>query len=189
MDFQETHLAGVFQVLLDPNVDNRGTFTRVFDRGEMEKRGLGGSLEQCNLVTNQQASTLRGIHYHLRPQGEVKLVQCVSGSVFDVLVDLRPESDTYGEWTSFELAGDRREMLYIPKGIGHAYQTLEPGSNVLYFMSEAFVPGTERGVRWNDPSLAISWPLANPILSDRDRALPDLDLDQHRRQHSTRDGS
>lgn len=188
MDFVETGFNGVFRILLKPNVDNRGTFTRTFCRSEMEKRGLVGSLEQCDLVTNQRAGTLRGIHYHLRPQGEVKFVQCVSGSVFDVLVDLRPESDTYGEWLSFELSGTRAEILYVPKGIGHAYQTLEPASTVQYFMSEAFVPGSERGVRWDDSALGIPWPLSDPILSERDHALPYLDLELHRGEHQSGGG-
>lgn len=185
MDFVETRLPGAFRILLEPKVDNRGSFTRTFNREELEERGLAGSLEQCNIVTNELAGTVRGIHYHLRPAGEVKFVQCVRGAIFDVLVDLRPESETYGEWISLELEETRPEILYIPKGMGHAYQTLEPQSTVVYFMSEAFVPGTERGFRWDDPALGIPWPLAEPILSPRDQALPYLDLEGHRLEHSS----
>lgn len=188
MEFVETRLTGAFRILLEPKVDNRGSFTRTFSREQLEERGLAGSLEQCNIVKNELAGTLRGIHYHLRPAGEVKFVQCVRGAVFDVLVDLRPESETYGEWISLELTDARPEILYIPKGMGHAYQTLEPQSTVLYFMTEAFVPGTERGFRWDEPSLGIPWPLPDPILSTRDQALPDLDLVQHRREHSSSGG-
>ncbi|NNC90975.1 MAG: dTDP-4-dehydrorhamnose 3,5-epimerase family protein [Acidimicrobiia bacterium] len=188
MQFVETRLAGAFRILLEPKVDARGSFTRTFSRDELEERGLADSLEQCNTVTNERAGTLRGVHYHLRPAGEVKFVQCVRGAVFDVLVDLRPESETYGEWISLELQETRPEILYIPKGMGHAYQTLEPQSTVLYFMSEAFVAGTERGFRWDDPALGIPWPVADPILSARDQALPDLDLERHRLEHSSNGG-
>jgi dTDP-4-dehydrorhamnose 3,5-epimerase len=178
--FHETSLPGAYRIELEPHVDPRGSFTRTFCRGTLGARGLEAHVEQCNLVTNEAAGTLRGIHYHLRPAGEIKIVQCVAGAIFDVLVELRPESPSYGKWISVELRGDRREVLYIPKGIGHAYQTLVPGSIVSYFMSEAFVPGSERGYRWDDPLLAIPWPLPDPILSDRDRALPGLDLEIHR---------
>ena len=188
VDFVETRFSGVLLIKLDPKVDERGSFTRTFCRGEMEDRGLVGSMEQSNIVTNERTGTLRGIHYHVRPQGEVKIVRCLRGAVFDVLVDLRPESATFGEWMSNELEGARDELLYIPKGIGHAYQTLKPNSTLLYFMSEAFVPGTERGVRWDDPLLEIPWPVSDPILSDRDRSLPELDLTRHRHEYSTGGG-
>ena len=189
MEFRETRLSGVYRLQLDPNVDHRGTFTRTFCRETLENQGLKGHVEQCNVVMNEVRGTLRGIHYHVRPAGEVKMVQCVNGALYEVLVDLRSESETCGEWISMELRGASAEVVYIPKGIGHAYQTLEPNSIVTYFMSEAFRPGTERGIRWNDPHFSIPWPLAEPTLSEKDRSYPDFDLESHRRDDRNADSS
>jgi dTDP-4-dehydrorhamnose 3,5-epimerase len=189
MEFRKTHLEGVYHILLEPRVDLRGSFLRTFSRDGFERQGLNGHIEQCNLVINEPRGTLRGIHYHVRPAGEVKIVQCVRGAVFDVVIDLRPESVSYGEWVSHELTGDRPELLYIPKGMAHAYQTLEPHSTVSYFMSEAFVAGTERGAPWDDAWFSIPWPLSNPVLSERDRAHPPFDSERHRREHGTRSPS
>ena len=176
MQFHPTDLKGVYRIELEPHFDKRGFFARTFCRQEFAEHGLEGHIEQCNLVRNQVQGTLRGIHYHVAPLGEIKIVQCVRGAVYDVLVDLRPASSTYGRWVAFELREDRPEMLYVPKGMGHGYQTLESETYLTYFHSERAHPDAEKGITWNHPGLGIPWPLPHPILSDRDRSHPHFEL-------------
>jgi dTDP-4-dehydrorhamnose 3,5-epimerase len=175
MIFTETKLKGAYVIETEPLEDDRGFFARTFCREEFHKYGLNPNVAQCNLSYNRTKGTLRGMHYQIAPREEAKLVSCVSGAIYDVIVDIRANSPTYGEWIALELtARGRRRMLYIPKGLAHGFQTLEDHSEVFYQMSESYVPEYARGIRWNDPTLQIQWPQNHPILSSRDMTYPDF---------------
>lgn len=174
MIFTELSLPGAFIIQTQPHKDGRGSFARTFCREEFELRGLDPCVAQCSLSRNERAGTLRGLHYQANPFGEVKLVRCSRGAIYDVLVDLRRQSPTYGKWAGVTLSGDNGVMLYVPAGFAHGFQTLEDDTEVSYQMSTPYVPELARGIRWNDPTLRITWPSRDPILSDRDRALPAL---------------
>jgi len=179
-----TAIEGVHLIQLAPYEDERGFFSRTYCRQWFDEHGLAHHIEQCNLVRNTARGTLRGIHFHVPPMGEVKIVQCVRGAVYDVVVDLRVESNTYGQWNAVELRDNNPQVLYLPKGVGHGYQTLEPETYVTYFMSESAQPETERGIAWNDTSLQIPWPITQPILSVRDRSHPLFDFDHYFREQT-----
>jgi dTDP-4-dehydrorhamnose 3,5-epimerase len=132
-------------------------------------------LVQCSVSFNHKRGTLRGMHHQGEPRPEEKLVRCTRGAVFDVLADLRKASPTYGRWCSYELSADNRHALYVPAGVAHGFQTLTDGAEVFYQMSVAYHAPSQRGVRFDDPTLAIRWPLPDPIVSERDRALPLLE--------------
>jgi dTDP-4-dehydrorhamnose 3,5-epimerase len=175
MKFSETKLPGVYIIEVECLDDERGYFARTFCREEFEKHGLNSSVAQCNLSYNRKKGTLRGMHYQVAPYGEAKLITCITGSVYDVVVDLRSDSMTYCGWLATELsARGRRRMLYIPEGLAHGFQTLEDHSEVFYQMSQFYVPGSARGVRWNDPAFGIQWPEDRRILSERDGNFPDF---------------
>jgi dTDP-4-dehydrorhamnose 3,5-epimerase len=174
MVFIETKLKGAYLVETEPIVDERGFFARTFCREEFTRHGLNPQVVQCNLSYNREKGTLRGMHYQISPRQEVKLVSCVSGSIYDVIVDLRSESPTYCEWVGVELGARRRQMLYIPEGFAHGFQTLEADAEVFYQMSEFYAPECARGVRWDDPAFAVSWPVGPRIISARDRSYPDF---------------
>jgi dTDP-4-dehydrorhamnose 3,5-epimerase len=163
-------------VELDPISDERGWFARTFDVEEFRARGLEHAVIQCNASYNHRRDTLRGLHFQQEPHGEVKLVRCVRGSIFDVAVDLRPESPTYCHWFGTELSPDNGRALYIPQGFAHGFQTTAEGSEVLYQMSSCYVPEAARGVRWDDPAFGIEWPppRGERIISQRDATFPDL---------------
>jgi dTDP-4-dehydrorhamnose 3,5-epimerase len=174
--FTETKLQGVYIIELECFGDERGFFARTFCREEFAKHGLNPQIVQCNLSYNRKKGTLRGMHYQIAPRAEAKLVMCVAGAIYDVVVDIRENSPTYGEWIAVELpARNRRCMVYIPEGFAHGFQTIEDHSEVFYQMSESYAPEYARGVRWNDPALRIRWPLDNPILSSRDVSFPDFE--------------
>ena len=176
MVFIETKLKGAYWVETEPIVDERGFFARTFCREEFTKHGLNPLVVQCNLSYNREKGTLRGMHYQVSPRQEVKLVSCVSGSIYDVIVDLRKESPTYCQWLGVELsARGRRRMVYIPEGFAHGFQTLEADAEVFYQMSEFYAPECARGVRWGDPAFAVSWPVGPRVISERDRSYPDFD--------------
>jgi dTDP-4-dehydrorhamnose 3,5-epimerase len=172
--FVPTPLAGAFVIELDMLEDERGHFARTFDAQEFERHGLDPAVVQCNTSFNARAGTLRGMHYQAEPEGEAKLVRCTRGAIFDVIVDLRPGSDTYREWFGAELTADNGRMLYVPVGFAHGFQTLVDESEVHYQMSHHYVPGQARGVRFDDPAFGIEWPLTDLIVSDRDRQFPDF---------------
>ena len=154
--------------------DERGFFGRSFCRLEFEERGLNPFVAQCNISFNRDAGTLRGMHYQAAPHAEEKLVRCTRGALYDVIIDLRPESPTFKRWVSLELTGDNCRMLYIPKGFAHGFQTLVDETEIFYQMSAFYHPDSGRGVRWNDPAFGIQWPETDRvILSDRDRLWPD----------------
>jgi dTDP-4-dehydrorhamnose 3,5-epimerase len=172
--FVPTPLAGAFVIELDMLEDERGQFARTFDVEEFERHGLDPTVVQCNTSFNTKAGTLRGMHYQAEPDGEAKLVRCTRGAIFDVIVDLRPGSDTQRKWFGAELTADNRRMLYVPVGFAHGFQTLVDESEVHYQMSHHYVPGQARGVRFDDPAFGIEWPRPDPIVSDRDRQFPDF---------------
>ncbi|MBU6449186.1 MAG: dTDP-4-dehydrorhamnose 3,5-epimerase [Rhodospirillales bacterium] len=175
MIVRQTQLPDVVLIDLDPVSDERGFFGRVFCEDDFACLGLPVRFVQSSLSFNRFCGTLRGLHYAANPAQEGKLVQCTRGAIFDVIVDIRHSSAAFGRWETFELTVQNRRMLYIPPGFAHGFQTLADETDVLYSMTEPYQPGLARGIRWNDASLGIPWPRLNPILSERDAALPGLD--------------
>jgi dTDP-4-dehydrorhamnose 3,5-epimerase len=169
MKFSETKLKGVFEIDLEPMSDERGFFARSWCRTEFETHGLNPNLAQCNISFNARKGTLRGMHYQEAPYGECKLVRCTRGALYDVAVDLRPESPTFRNWISTILSAGNRRALFIPEGCAHGFQTLEDDTEVFYQMSEFYKPGLGRGVRWDDPAFRIQWPLEVQVVSGRDQ--------------------
>ena len=155
--------------------DERGFFARSFCAEEFAAHGLAANMPQCSVSFNSRRGTLRGLHYQADPHAEEKLVRCTAGAVFDVIVDLRAGSPTRGRWFGVELTADNRRSLFVPKGFAHGFITLADCSEVLYMISVPHAPGSARGVRWNDPAIAIDWPLQPEHMSDRDAAYPLLD--------------
>lgn len=170
MLFTETKLRGAFVIEPERLDDERGFFARTWCQEEFAAHGLNARLAQCNISFNTRKGTLRGMHYQAAPHEEAKLVRCTMGAICDVIIDLRPRSSTYREWTGVELSAENRIMLYVPEGFAHGFQTLQDNTEVFYQMSAAYHPGSARGVRWDDPGFDIRWPLLDPIMSDRDRS-------------------
>lgn len=179
MKFTAIPLPGAFLIDLEPRSDERGFFARAFCREEFHKAGLKADFVQFNDSYSAQRGTLRGMHFQLAPHAEVKLVRCLSGALFDVILDLRPGSATFGQWFGAELSPQNRTMMYVPEGFAHGFITLQPATEVLYFVTAFYSPTRERGVRWNDPRFGIEWPLEPVVISDRDRAHPDFDPKWH----------
>lgn len=174
MRFTETPLAGAFVIELELLRDDRGFFARTFDVEEFRRHGLEPAVVQCNTSFNERAGTLRGLHYQADPDGECKLVRCTGGAIYDVIVDLRQDSETYCRWFAVELSADKARQLYVPRGMAHGFQTLVDDSEVAYQMSHVHVPEQARGVRWDDPAFGIEWPEAERTISDRDGTYPDF---------------
>jgi dTDP-4-dehydrorhamnose 3,5-epimerase len=174
LKFTECPLPGAYVVDLEPRPDERGFFARTFCVDEFKEHGLEHEIVQTNLSRNTRAGTLRGMHYQKAPHAETKMVRCVSGAIYDVILDLRPDSPTYGKWHGVELSRANGRLLYVPKGFAHGYQSLTDDSEVLYFVTEFYTPSHEAGVRWNDPAFSIRWPIADPILSPKDADRPDF---------------
>jgi dTDP-4-dehydrorhamnose 3,5-epimerase len=172
MRFTPMSLSGAYLIHLEPRIDARGTFARAFCAREFAAAGLTGSFVQANISANLRAGIVRGLHFQNAPHREVKLVQCVKGSVYDVIVDIRKESATYLQWAGIELSDSNGAMIYVPAGFAHGYQTLSDGANVLYLVSEFYTPEAESGLRYNDPELGIKWPLAVSDLSEKDGQWP-----------------
>jgi dTDP-4-dehydrorhamnose 3,5-epimerase len=172
MIFRETPLAGAW--LLEPEriEDERGFFARTWCRDEFAKHGLDPTVAQCSVSNNDRRGTLRGLHFQIAPHEEVKLVRVTHGAVWDVIVDLRPDSPTFKQHFSVVLSDEEGSQLYIPKGMAHGFQTLEDATEVFYQISEPYVPESVRGYRWDDPAFAIPWPEAVSVISERDRRLP-----------------
>lgn len=174
MKFTETKLPGAYVIDLEPIRDARGFFARAWSSSEFAACGLNSQTVQCNLSFNYRGGTLRGMHYQVAPNREVKLVRCTRGAIYDVIVDLRPSSATYRAWVGVELSLENYRMLYVPEGVAHGYQTLVDDSEVFYQVSEYYHPESERGVRWDDPSFGIEWPLPVSEISEKDRRHPDF---------------
>lgn len=175
MKFAALPLAGAYLIDVQPIEDARGLFARVWCRAEFERQGLCASIEQCSVSFNPKRGTLRGLHYQAAPHGEVKLVRCTRGAVYDVIVDLRADSPTYRGWFGTELTAENRRVLYVPPGVAHGFLTQRPASEVYYQMSTAYVAEAARGVRWNDPAFGIVWPGSVEVISERDRRFPDFE--------------
>jgi dTDP-4-dehydrorhamnose 3,5-epimerase len=174
MIFTRAALPGVWLVTPELREDVRGFFARTWCEREALAIGLTERWVQCSTSYTKSRGTLRGLHFQRAPHDEVKLVRCTAGAIFDVVVDLRPESPTFKRHVAVELSADNRFALYIPRGCAHGYQTLVDGVEVLYQISEFYAPDHADGVRWNDPAFAIAWPDPSPILSERDRSYPDF---------------
>ena len=172
MRFAETRIRGVWLIELEPIADERGFFARTFCAREMEQHGLSPVVAQCSVSLSRKRGTVRGMHWQARPHAEAKLVRCVRGSLFDVALDVRPGSPTFGEWVSAELAAENRRALYVPECVAHGFQTLEDDTEVLYQISEFYHPESARGARWDDPAFGIRWPIEGAVVSDRDRSWP-----------------
>jgi dTDP-4-dehydrorhamnose 3,5-epimerase len=174
MRFEATAIHGAFTVHLDRHSDARGSFARSFCAAEFAAAGIPFTVHQTNLSRNPARHTLRGLHGQAAPHEEPKLVQCVSGAIFDVAVDLRPASPTYLRHQAVTLDGDADTLFYLPPGCLHGFLTLTDSADVLYLMGAPFVPGTAIGARWNDPAFGIAWPATPRIISDRDAGYPDF---------------
>jgi dTDP-4-dehydrorhamnose 3,5-epimerase len=176
MIFTETALIGAFLIDLEPKSDHRGFFARTFCAHEFEANGLKSSVAQCNVSFNHKKGTLRGMHYQIPPVSETKLVRCTQGAIYDVIIDLRPESPTYLSHIAVELSAENRRSLYIPELVAHGFQTLDDNTEVTYQMGEFYTPGYDRGLRHDDPALQIQWPLSVSEISEKDQSWPLLNL-------------
>jgi len=177
MILRETKLPGVFEVQLDPIPDERGFFARTWCQKEFAAHGLSPRLVQCNVSFNTRRGTLRGIHYQAAPHAEAKLVRCTKGAIYDVVVDLRPESPTLRGFMAVVLTAKNRRALYVPEGCGHGFLTLEDETEVFYQMSEFYNTESARGVRWDDPAFQIAWPEKVEVISERDRSYPNFNFE------------
>ena len=173
MRLSETTLPGAYLLVPDPQRDERGYFARVWSADDLAGCSLNTTWVQSSISFNETARTLRGMHYQAAPHGEVKLVRCSSGAVFDVIIDLREDSPTWGRWFSVELNAENNLVLYVPEGFAHGFLTLQDRSVVEYHMSESFHPESARGVRWDDEAFGIEWPLEPVTMSERDRTCAD----------------
>jgi dTDP-4-dehydrorhamnose 3,5-epimerase len=172
MIFTETKLKGAFILDLELREDNRGAFARTFCMNEFEAHGLKPTVAQCNLSYNYKAGTMRGMHYQVAPACETKLVRCTKGAIYDVIIDMRPESPTYMQHIGVELSADNHRALYVPEMFAHGYLALTDGAEVAYQVGEFYTPGYERGLRYDDPAFGIEWPMAVTVISDKDAAWP-----------------
>jgi dTDP-4-dehydrorhamnose 3,5-epimerase len=173
----ETPLPGAYVVELELRRDERGWFARTFDAAAFAELGLDPAVVQCNASFNERAGTLRGMHFQAEPHGEPKLVRCTRGAVYDVLVDLRPDSPAFRRWFGLELRAGGTASLFAPVGVAHGFQTLEDGSEVHYQMGYRYVPEAASGVRWDDPAFGIEWPdppAGGRVISERDASYPDF---------------
>ena len=179
MIFTKTSLSGAFLIDLEKRGDERGFFARAFCQKEFTAQGLPGQFVQVNDSFSGTRGTLRGIHYQLPPAAEVKIVRCIRGALFDVIVDLRPDSPTFKKWVGAELTAENRRMMVVPAGFGHGFLTLTEDTETFYLASEFYSPENERGLRFDDPALAIQWPITPVELSKKDTAWPDLSNEFH----------
>ena len=168
MKFYETELKGAYIIELEKFEDERGFFTRVWDKKIMQDQGLKSDLVQMSFSFSKKKGTLRGMHFQKEPFQEVKIVKCIQGKIFDVVIDLRVESRTYKKWFGVELSADKQKMIYVPEGFAHGFQTLEENTHVLYQMSNWFSPEHEKGIRWDDKDFNIKWPITDLIISKKD---------------------
>ena len=174
MIFRETPLKDAFVIDLERQEDERGLFARSWDQREFEARGLNPRLVQCNVSFNMKKGTLRGMHYQAKPYEEAKVVRCTRGAIYDVIIDLRPDSPTFKQWKGEELTADNYRMMYVPEGLAHGFLTLQDRTEVSYQMSQIHVPASARGTRWDDPAFGIQWPIRVQVISDRDKNYPNF---------------
>jgi len=174
MIFHEQKLSGVFIIEPEPYSDERGLLRRHYCQREFDEQSIDIDVKQCNVSENKKQHTLRGFHYQLPPYGESKILSCIKGAIYDVVVDLRENSDSYLKWESFELTEEKRLSLYVPKGCANAYLTLQDDTWIFYYHSEFYAPIAEAGIRYNDPTFKITWPIEPKIISDKDLNIPDF---------------
>ena len=174
MIFRETKLNGVFVIEPERLKDERGFFARTWCQKDFTDKGLNPTVVQCSLSFNTKRGTLRGMHYQVAPHEEAKLVRCTMGTIYDVVLDLRPASPTYRQWAAEELSAENRRMMYVPPGFAHGFQTLVDSTEVFYQISEFYHPELSRGVRWDDPAFGVDWPLPPSAISDKDLSYPPL---------------
>ncbi len=179
MKFIETPLKGAYTIELEKRGDNRGFFARFFCENEFSQQGLINNFVQINNSLTGKKGTIRGMHYQLMPDSEVKVVRCIKGSLYDVILDLRPDSPSFGKSFGAELNEENRTMMYVPKGFAHGFITLADDTEALYLVSSFYSPGAERGIRYNDPSFNIQWPMEPAEVSDKDSKWPDFDHEFH----------
>lgn len=184
----ELPIRGAFIIRPEPQTDSRGFFARYWCKREFTAHGLNGDIVQCSIAFNRKRGTVRGLHYQAPPHAEVKLVRCTAGGIYDVLVDLRPGSDTYGKWFATDLTSRNHLMLYIPEEVAHGYQTLMDDTEVSYQMSAFHEPSAACGIRYDDPSIGAPWPLPVTIVSARDKAWPPFNRQFSPRGDGRREG-
>ena len=172
MIFRKTKIKGLYIIEPELKADERGYFARVFCKKELAKIGFDFEIVQINRSLNKKKGIIRGMHFQKTPKAEDKIIQCIKGAIYDVAVDLRQDSLTYGQWIGVELNEDNKKMLLMPKGFAHGFQSLKDNSEILYFLSEFYSPECESGVRYNDPLLNIKWPIENPLALERDKNWP-----------------
>jgi dTDP-4-dehydrorhamnose 3,5-epimerase len=174
MLFQRTAIDGVVEIQVERRTDERGFFARSWCRREFEQASLNSDLAQCSISWNPHKYTLRGMHYQAVPYEEAKLVRCTRGAIYDVVVDLRPQSPTFTQWIGVTLTAEGRNMIYIPEGCAHGFLTLQEDCEISYQISQFYCADSARGVRWDDPSFGIMWPAQPLLISERDRTYPDF---------------
>ena len=175
MLFIETKLKGAFVIELEKYSDDRGFFSRAWCQKEFKEQGINSQFVQANIGFSKNSGTIRGIHYQIAPFEEAKLVRCIRGAIFDVVLDLRPELPSFKQWFGVELRDENRKMLYVPEGCAHGYQTLVDNTEVFYQVSQVYSPESERGIRWNDPEFDIEWPIDEDlVISEKDQNWPDF---------------
>ncbi len=179
MDFESLKITDVKLIRHNYLEDERGFFARAFCVKEFAELGLDSGIKQANTSFSLEKGTLRGIHYQLAPKAETKIVRCTRGAIFDVVVDLREDSETFLNWCSVELNSENRNMLYVPKGFGHSFITLEDNTEVTYLVTEVYEPEFERTARWNDPAFKIDWPMSPISISEKDKNARDFDRAYH----------
>lgn len=181
MIFTETRLKGAYIVEVKKLEDDRGFFGRFWCQKEFEEAGLNGNIKQINTSFTRKKGTMRGMHYQVDPYQEAKFMHCTKGRIYDVIIDLRPDSPTFMEWVGHELSGDEYKMIYVPENFAHGFVTLEDNTEVIYPVTEFYTPGSERGIRYNDPAFNIEWPVEVGIVSDKDKGHGDFNVDEFNR--------
>ena len=178
MKFEPTPLKDAWVITLDPLGDERGYFSRTFCRREFEVHGIEANVAQCNTSFNVEAGTLRGMHFQTEPAAETKLVRCIRGALYDVIVDLRPESPTYLQHFGVKLTAENLKMLFVPRNFAHGFLTLDPKTEAFYMVGEFYTPEYEKGLRHDDPALGIEWPVPIEVISDKDASWPLIERPQ-----------
>jgi len=179
MKFTETKLKGAYIIELEKHGDDRGFFARAFCKKEYDEVGLRNEIVQINDSKSRYKGTLRGMHYQLSPKSEDKIVRCINGSIYDVIIDMRKNSPTFCDWFGIELSAKNKKSLYVPKGFAHGNISLEDNSELFYLVTEYYSSEHERGIRWNDPKFNIEWPIKPVVISEKDRNHPDFNPDYH----------
>jgi dTDP-4-dehydrorhamnose 3,5-epimerase len=174
MKFKKTKLKGAYVIEIEKLSDERGFFARAWCQKEFEAKGLNADLAQANVSYNSKMGTIRGMHYQIAPYQECKLIRCTRGAIYDVIIDLRPDSPTYKQWTGVELTSDNYTMFFVPEDFAHGFQTLADDTEITYQVSQFYTPGSEQGIRFDDPAFNIRWPQEVTIISDKDRTWPDF---------------